>query len=530
MPIFSVIARPGMAAALLLLAAACAPLPRHPEPGPGALAVAALQALPDAPLSALQRQQWLDRVTWGADEAGDAGLERLGLKAWLARQLQPDAALPAPLAQQLAALPSSRSSMADTVAGLEALRQAARQAGSDAEQVQRRQEYQRALNQLAADAQQSLVLRALHAPAQLREQMTWFWLNHFSVSVRKADLRAWVGDYTDQAIRPHALGNFRQLLGATLRHPAMLRYLDNASNAAGRINENYARELLELHTMGVEGGYTQADVQELARVLTGVGVNLGPPASAPPRLAPQLRADYVRQGFFEFNPARHDYGPKTLLGQPLHARGMAEVDEALDRIAAAPATARFIARKLAVFFIADEPPPALVQRTAQAFERSHGDIAATLAALLAAPEAAHFGAKFRDPVHYVFAATRLALDGRMAADAAPVAGWLAQLGQGLYAHETPNGYPAQRPDWDGPGQLAARFEVARQIGTRSAVLLRSSAQQPLPQPPHAPLAQSPLAQQRLAGWSPASRAALARAPSAAEWNILFLCAPEMMYR
>src|SRR2546429_7378226 len=101
-------------------------------------------------------------------------------------------------------------------------------------------------------------------------------MNHFSVSLRKADIRAWVGDYEEQAIRPHALGSFRSLLEASLRHPAMLRYLDNASNAAGRINENYARELLELHTMGVGSGYTQADVQEMARILTGVGISLQP--------------------------------------------------------------------------------------------------------------------------------------------------------------------------------------------------------------------------------------------------------------
>ena len=118
------------------------------------------------------------------------------------------------------------------------------EAASADEKATLQQTYQRTLNQLGNDAQKRVVIRALYSPAQLQEQMTWFWMNHFSVSLRKADIRAWVGDYEEQAIRPHALGSFRSLLEASLRHPAMLRYLDNASNAAGRINENYARELL----------------------------------------------------------------------------------------------------------------------------------------------------------------------------------------------------------------------------------------------------------------------------------------------
>src|SRR5204863_6031597 len=129
-----------------------------------------------------------------------------------------------------------------------------------------------------------------HSPWQLREQMTWFWMNHFSVFAGKAEVRALVGDYEEQAIRPHALGRFRDLLGAAARHPAMLRYLDNALNAARRINENYARELMELHTLGVGGGYTQKDVQELARVLTGFGIAFRPPL----RPMEAARGDSVR--------------------------------------------------------------------------------------------------------------------------------------------------------------------------------------------------------------------------------------------
>src|SRR6202044_3845302 len=154
------------------------------------------------------------------------------------------------------------------------------------------------------------LLRAVYSPSQLQEQMIWFWLNHFSVYQHKADLRWLVADYSERAIRPHALGHFRDLVMATLEHPAMLQYLDNAQNAAGHINENYARELMELHTLGVDAGYSQHDVQELARVLTGVGI------ARPDAPGPQTRRQklLIGDGLFAFYPGRHDFGDKTLLG------------------------------------------------------------------------------------------------------------------------------------------------------------------------------------------------------------------------
>jgi uncharacterized protein (DUF1800 family) len=163
--------------------------------------------------------------------------------------------------------------------------------------------------------------------------MTWFWMNHFSVHQGKANLRAMVGDYEENAIRPHALGKFRDLLSATLHHPAMIRYLDNEQNAANRINENYAREIMELHTLGVDGGYTQNDVQQLARILTGVGVNLG---DKTPNVRKDKQDQYVRKGLFEFNPNRHDYADKVFLGQTVKGRGLAEVDERWTACAAIP--------------------------------------------------------------------------------------------------------------------------------------------------------------------------------------------------
>ena len=238
--------------------------------------------------------------------------------------------------------------------------------------------------------------------------MVWFWFNHFNVHQYKANIRIMVGDYEDRAIRPYAMGRFRDLLSATLRHPAMLRYLDNTDNAVGHLNENYAREIMELHTMGVGSGYTQPDVEELARILTGVGIDLKP---EDPKLKPEWQRQLVREGAFEFNPARHDYGDKMFLGHPIKGRGLAELDEALDILCRQPATAAHIAQKLATYFVADAPPASLVQRMAQTFQKSDGDITAVLSTMVHAPEflaSLKTGTKFKDSVQYVLSAVRMA--------------------------------------------------------------------------------------------------------------------------
>src|SRR5205085_5135468 len=187
-----------------------------------------------------------------------------------------------------------------------------------------------------------------------------------------------VGAYEAEAIRPHALGRFRDLLGATAHHPAMLFYLDNAQNAAagskglnGReagINENYARELMELHTLGADGGYTQRDVEALAQVLTGWSLNFA--GGEPSR----------------FYPRRHDNRDKELLGTTIQGGGAQELDHALDLLARHPSTARFVSRKLALFFVSDDPQPALVERMAATFAASDGDIAQVLRTMFASPE------------------------------------------------------------------------------------------------------------------------------------------------
>ena len=473
----------------LLLLSACASTPRPPPQPP----IAPLAWPDDSP--AVQVQV-LNRVTWGASRSSFAEIRKIGTGAFLARELRPEgeARLPAELQSRIDAMTIAQRTMVELAGEMAEKRRAFQKLPPD-ERKPAQQAYQQELTRLGREAQARMLLRALYSPHQLREQMTWFWMNHFSVFQFKLNVRALVADYEEHAIRPRALGRFRDLLGATARHPAMLLYLDNARNAEGRLNENYARELMELHTLGIDGGYTQRDVQELARVLTGFGV-AGPGAP------------------YRFYPRRHDWGEKQLLGRILggnaRVRGEGELDEALDLLARHPSTARFVSRKLAVFFVADDPPPALVQRMASAFLASDGDIAATLATMFGSPEfRASLGGKFKDPVHYVVSAVRLALDAQPIPDAQPVLGAIGLLGEPLYARPTPDGYPLARTDWASPGQLATRFDVARGIGYRSAERLW---------------------QEGVPNLGPATLQALARASSVREWNMLLLASPEFMQR
>src|SRR5215831_2126336 len=222
--------------------------------------------------------RWLDRVTFGVDAAVVARYQRLGREKFLDEQLHPPADSPA-LATELAALPAIQQPAADRIKANRAEQLRINALSSEADRQKARTALNQAGNGVVYETMKRHLTRALESPSQLREQMTWFWMNHFSVFQGKANIRWTLADYEEQAIRMHALGTFRELVMATLTSPAMLEYLDNAQSAAGRINENYARELMELHTLGVSGGrsgsrYTQSDVQELARVLTGVGINL----------------------------------------------------------------------------------------------------------------------------------------------------------------------------------------------------------------------------------------------------------------
>ena len=472
------------------------------------------------------RLAWANRLTWGMTPDAPAG-DQPGSDRWLTAQLQmTDATLPAAAAQQVAAMRIGQEPLAAIVVEQDAMTHAANALTDPVQKKAAQDAYQKSMNALADEARTRSVLRDLYAPDQLREQMTWFWFNHFNVQAGKRDVRAMVGDYED-TIHRAALGRFRDLLAATLHHPAMLRYLDNDQNAAGRINENYAREIMELHSMGVGSGYSQADVQELARILTGVGVNLKPDA---PKLKPAWQPLYVRAGLFEFNPARHDFGDKHFLGHVIKGSGLGEVDQALDLIARAPATAHHVSDQIATYFMGDAPPAAVVDRMAATFQHSDGDIAQVVRTMVRSPEfAASLGHAFKDPVHYAVSAVRLAYGDRVILNAQPVIGWMNRMGEGLYNHETPDGYSLASAAWSGPGQLATRFDIARQIGGGSSGLFRpagATADQPA-----FPQLQNALYYDGLStSLTPATRQTLTQATSPQEWNALFLSSPDFMRR
>jgi uncharacterized protein (DUF1800 family) len=494
----------------------------------GALAASAEQSLaaPTPGQTAL-----VDRVTWGVTPADAASIARMGEGAWLKAQLHPaddGDHLPAAAQAQVEAMAYLQVPMVDLVRDAQLQQAAANQMTDPALKAAAKQTYAKAMDDAARQSAMREILRDIYSPDQLREQMSWFWFNHFNVQMYKSNIRLMVGDYEDHALRPHALGRFRDLLEATLRHPAMLRYLDNADNAAGHINENYAREIMELHTLGVGSGYTQGDVQELARILTGVGIDAKPDD---PKLPPQLQGQLIRQGLFEFNPARHDYGDKTFLGRRIRGRGFGEVEEALDLLARNPATASHISRELAVYFVSDDPPASLVKSMTDVYLRSDGDIARVLETMLESPEfKASLGGKFKDPLHYAVSAVRLAWADRVIVDPGPVMNFANRMGEGLYAHETPDGYAMAASSWNGPGQMETRFEIARQLGSGGAGLFRP--QTPgASEPPVTPdIRTAAQAGGLLAAEPAATQAVLAQASAPKDWNTLFLASPAFMRR
>ena len=337
------------------------------------------------PVTALRREDvlWIDRISFGLNTQIVTDYRRLGRERLLEQQLAArDDALPPAIASRIDAMEVSHVDPVRQLADVQAAYKAINGMADGPDKERARKSLNEAGNKLAYQAIRRDLLRAVYSPSQLREQMVWFWLNHFSVHQYKGNLRWLIGDYEEHAIRPHALGHFKDLVLATLEHPAMLQYLDNQQNSAGHVNENYARELMELHTLGVDAGYTQQDVQQLARILTGAGINVGDA----PRLKAEWQPLYLRRGAFEFNPARHDFGTKTLFGHAIDGKGFDEIDHAVTLLVRQPACAHFISRQLASYFVADSPPPRLLEKMAQTFQRTDGDIAAVLRTMLLAPE------------------------------------------------------------------------------------------------------------------------------------------------
>jgi uncharacterized protein (DUF1800 family) len=402
----------------------------------------------------------LQRVTYGPRPGDLERVRAVGLATWLERQLHPERLDDSATEELLATLPTLAMSVADLHREYprpraEARAEASRQrAGLAALAADRRPV------RIVGELQAAKMLRAVTSERQLQEVMVDFWFNHFNVFAGKGELRWYVTAYERDAVRPHALGHFPDLLRATAHHPAMLFYLDNwlstgpdfvvrAGPSAGRragLNENYARELMELHTLGVDGGYTQADVTEVARAFTGWTID-----------RPRVDARFV------FRPARHDGGDKVVLGRPVRGGGQRDGEEVLDLLAHHPATARFIAGKLVRRFVADDPPPALVERVALVYRETDGDIRAMLRTIFAAPEflaADAVGAKIKKPSEFVASAARAVGATVNARGALALARASADIGEGLYQAQPPTGHPDRAEAWVNPGALLARMNFA----------------------------------------------------------------------
>ncbi|CAN5272479.1 DUF1800 domain-containing protein [soil metagenome] len=283
----------------------------------------------------------------------------------------------------------------------------------------------------------------------LLARMTEFWFNHFNVFVGKGTVRPFVGHYAVNVIRANALGRFEDLLLAGARHPAMLFYLDQAQSNSRGLNENYARELMELHTLGVHGGYTQNDVHELARILTGWTVNL-------------------REGEgFRFAERLHDGGSKTFMGQTYLNEGMKEGEDAIRFLARQPVTAHRVSERLATFFVADKPPAALVRQLEKTFLASQGDIRAVMHALVASPEFWAAGNQlFKTPMDFACSALTVAGGVRDKRDIAQALGFLAQAGQPMHGWQTPDGYKTDAATWLVPEALTRRADFALSLARR----------------------------------------------------------------
>jgi hypothetical protein len=311
------------------------------------------------------------------------------------------------------------------------------------------------------DLMEGKLLRAIYSGRQLEEVLTDFWFNHFNVYLDKGADHYLVTEYERDAIRPHVLGKFRDLLEATAKSPAMLFYLDNwqsvgpapaparAANQARRgLNENYGRELMELHTLGVDGGYAQKDVTEVARCFTGWTI-----------LQPQRGGDFV------FNARAHDNGEKVVLGVKIPAGGgMMDGEKVLDILSRHPSTAHFISRELAQRFVADAPPDALVDRMAQTFLKTGGDLREVMKTMLASKEfwsVDAYRTKMKSPLDLVVSAVR-AEDGQVDY-ALNLANQVAQLGEPLYRKQEPTGYSNLGKEWVNTAGLLARMNFALQL-------------------------------------------------------------------
>ena len=437
-------------------------------------------------------------------------------KHWLLGQTEG----PVPKLASSAALPTTATIVRDFLNR----RQEMRSAKDDAKAAARK-EMRQDLRDIYLQSVDARAVNALVTPAPFVERLVHFWANHFAVSADKLPVIGIAGLLEFEAIRPHVLGRFRDMLVAVEQHPAMLLYLDQAQSIGpdsmaavlaerlGRrrrgLNENLAREILELHTLGVDGGYAQADVSEFARALTGwtvSGLVRGP--------VRRLVGSTGSPGTFHFAAAIHEPGERRILSRRYGQEGEGQARAVLDDLAAHPATARHLAVKLARHFAGDDPPPAMVERLTRAWLNSGGDLPTVYRALIDSPEAwAPAPLKFRTPWEWSIAALRAVGARQLEGQAA--GGLLAQLGQPVWRPGSPAGYDDVAASWTGPDALMRRVEAAERIAGRTGELVDART----------------LAPRLLPGTlSPATAQAIARAESPVQGLALLLVAPEFLRR
>jgi uncharacterized protein (DUF1800 family) len=492
--------------AVIIVLAACAAAPaveQSVRPAP-VTQHAYASAEPRDLLPDEQVQQVLNRLAFGPRPGDAERVRAMGVDRWIALQLTPDRIDDGAAEQLVSHYETLNTSTSDLVEMFRQVQQARRR-----EQMQLRQEgdtaskrdarrealandpqlreLARKAQRMVGDVQSAKLARAIVSERQLDEVMVDFWENHFSVYSGKGQTRLYLASYDRDVIRPYALGKFRDLLGAVAKSPAMLFFLDNWQSAAdslhptlasarqGRrgpfgarpavaarrpkgLNENYARELMELHTLGVDGGYTQQDVIEVARALTGWSID-------------------PREGTFVFRPPLHDAGEKTVLGHRLPAgRGIEDGEAVLDIVARHPSTARFITTKLVRHFVSDSAPPALVNRCTAVFSTTDGDIRETMRCIVTSPEffsRAAYRAKVKTPFEVVASALR-ALNAQP--DTTPRAAQLiARLGQPIFGRQTPDGWPDRADAWMNTGAILNRinFGLALAAGRLPGATLSS---------------------------------------------------------
>ncbi len=440
-------------------------------------------------------EQLLRRFAHGPTPSAIEEILDQGMEDWVALQLRPGSEDPW-LRDRLASMPSLRMdnrAIAERYPNFGEVRKEAIENGMYADDLKDKDAREairnyaknmgyRPQHELLGELIAARLLRAVHARMQLTEVWLEFWRNHLYVSARDNQARRFLATYERDALRPQLWGAYGDMLLASAQHPAMLLYLDNAQSAADAkqpvlvdrgsrrrrgLNENYARELLELHTLGVDGGYSQQDVEELARVLTGW--TLIPPGERGEKIRKRLerdgarRAGFVMEGDFLFDASVHDSASKRVMGQQLSpGGGLAEGELLLRRLAEHPSTARHLSHKLAVHFVSEDPSPDLIDHLTEAWQRRGGDLSEMLWALVGHPEfwQARLN-RVRSPLELAAAGVR-ARGGRIE-DPKALARWVQRMGQPLYRYAAPTGWPDSDRQWIGAGTLVQRVDFLSQL-------------------------------------------------------------------